>query len=172
MTDEGGHGSSHRRLAIGRPLRRIYGANFLPASLPYGKNVTFCLLAILAVASPPLAAAQPTPHGVPAAESTMPALEVRKGPLKSYTIIRIARADRSFGFRLKSWPASGTDTVTFLMGDAQDGDEIVAIDGVPVARALPRGFATELTGTSTLTVKRRLGRREQLFEVDCIRHSR
>ncbi len=140
--------------------------------MPFGESFTSCLLAVFLATSQPLAAAQLTPLGVPAAESKMPTLEVRKGPLKSYTIIRIVRTDRSIGFRLKTWPATGTDTITFLVGDAEDGDEIIAIDGVPVAQALPRGFASALTGTSKLTIKRRLGRREQLLEVDCIRHSR
>lgn len=130
------------------------------------------LLAILVAASQPLATAQSPRPGATGPEATLPALEVRKGPLKSYTIIRIVRANRSIGFRLKPWPATGTDTITFLVGDAEDGDEIVAIDGEPVDRALPGGFASALTGSSKLTVKRRLGRTEALFEVDCIRHSR
>jgi RNase P/RNase MRP subunit p29 len=98
----------------------------------------------------------------------MEKIEVSATVPRRYGVITIGTAEMGRALVLKPVPAK-RGFIVVLIGGARIGDEIVSVDGRPIADFGEASASQILTGRHTLMIKRRIGRSHKLIEVDCRR---
>lgn len=114
--------------------------------------------------------AEPVAHAVGAGDEAlqMEKIEISATIPRRYGVITIGTTETGRAIVLRPVPIK-RGFIVLLIGGARVGDEIVSVDGKPIADFGEASVTKIIWGQHTLVLKRRIGRSYKLIEVDCRR---